>query len=186
VIGYGSSFSGVEHGQDPVVIHLDDLEGARVASKARSPKRKIRKAQALLCEAPVLAQCEGCGRRVLRGIDQGLLYKVDPLPINETGELVAKLNNRSSYRIIGDRLLTFRDHFNISQDRLKNRPAVLASHICGPVNLAYLDPGKVVSVAAYLSTIDQAYLPDEPFYEAMRIIQGILPAVAVNSDEPPF
>jgi hypothetical protein len=85
------------------------------------------------------AVCGPCGRAVITGVDAdrcGLGAKVDPAPLTHSGELLAVIAGRWTYRLVGDRLCR-RDRWSLRTAA----DAVHAEHRCHqPLPAAWLAP----------------------------------------------
>lgn len=77
---------------------------------------------------PRSESCPRCGRLQLNGVDEGLPYRVSPMPLTLEAELAAHLNGRRSYAIRGD-YVTYRDAMRMRGD-VRGRPTVIATHDC--------------------------------------------------------
>jgi hypothetical protein len=87
-----------------------------------------------LTEVATLERCPRCGAPVLAGHADGLLARVDLIPVDEVGELAARLIGRWTYDVIPRRLargavLVFRDLDRLSGAR---RTPVAIGHRCSP------------------------------------------------------
>jgi hypothetical protein len=114
--------------------------------------------------------CPRCGRLQLIGLDEGLAYRVEPVPLHAHAELAARLDGRSTYGVIAGRL-AYRDQDRITGDRRRGRPPVVATHSCvRPTPPAEVDAAHITTVTKWLASL------------------GCKPAaVAVQSDAPaPF
>lgn len=76
--------------------------------------------------------CARCGRLQLLGIDEGVPFRVSPMPLSPVGELAARMKGLMSYAVHGD-FLTHRDSFRIRGDASRGRPTVVATHECNSI-----------------------------------------------------
>jgi len=66
---------------------------------------------------------------MLCGIDEGVPYRVDPVPLNVRGELKARLQKRQTFSLHGTRVC-HRNHSRMQLDDKYGRPPVFATHVC--------------------------------------------------------
>ena len=102
--------------------------------------------QHLVSTLPSRGHCHLCGRPILCGLDAGMTYRVDLVPLNLNGELVARLGNRVTYRLNAG-FVMYRELADI---RAGQEHPVLATHICDPIDPAHIDQARVSSVSRYL------------------------------------
>lgn len=83
----------------------------------------------LVDRRPKQRECRRCRRIYLEGIDEGVPYRVDILPLSIAGELDALRCGRRTYAIQGD-YVCHRNAMRMRGDARRGRPAILASHSC--------------------------------------------------------
>lgn len=84
--------------------------------------------------APSATRCHQCKRVTLSGLDCGMPYNVDALPLTPQGELHARLAGRPVYRLIAG-FIAYREAEHI---RPGNNHPVVAQHACAPVLLEHI------------------------------------------------
>jgi hypothetical protein len=102
---------------------------------------------------PKPEQCPRCGRLQLIGHDEGLRYRVEPVPLHAHAELAARLAGRRTYAVIAGQL-ALRDQDRITGDRRRGRPPVIATHSCArPTPPADVDQAHVAAVTRWLAAL---------------------------------
>jgi hypothetical protein len=103
---------------------------------------------------------------MLAGIDEGLPYSIDPLPLTTEGELIAALQGRWTYAwYMGH--ATYRSEGRITR---RPRPAVLAKHQCGQGLIAYIETARADQMARVISLLRQCNQPLEDDTEQRALI----------------
>jgi hypothetical protein len=121
---------------------------------------------------------------VLDGLDQGLPYRVEALPLNIIGELVAHFSGRSSYRRVASVFMVRREQWNIMTDAVKGRPLVLADHSCVAPIPILLDAKRALDVVRILATATEQDETDRVLHNAALTVLGEFPCARVI--DPPF
>lgn len=97
--------------------------------------------------------CLRCGRLQLVGLDEGLAYRVEPVPLHAHAELAARIAGRSTYAVIAGRL-AYRDQDRITGDRHRGRPPVFATHSCArPTPPVDVDAPHIAAVTRLLAAL---------------------------------
>lgn len=102
--------------------------------------------QHLVSTKPSRSHCHLCGRPTLCGLDTGVSYTVDLVPLTVAGELTARLQERSTYRLEAGFVM----YRGLSDIRATATAPVLATHSCTPINLEHIDQTQVAAVSRYL------------------------------------
>lgn len=98
----------------------------------------------LITTEPGPGRCPQCRVWILVAVVEGLWARVDPLVLDELGEVIAVLNRRPRFTLVGRTLM--------NRDEYPRSGVALAEHRCGqPI-------GSVPHVTA------SARIPDEPPY----------------------
>lgn len=88
---------------------------------------------------------------MLAGVDEGLPYRVDILPVTVHAEIEALRAGRRTYAVNGD-YVTHRNAVRMKGDAVRGRPAVLATHDCHAiVRPEFLDETAVKEVQRIVS-----------------------------------
>lgn len=96
--------------------------------------------------------CPRCGRLQLVGYDEGLAYRVEPVPLHAHAELAARLSGRNTYAVIAG-CLAYRNQDRINGDH-RGRPPVVATHSCvRPTTAADVDQAHVATVTGWLASL---------------------------------
>jgi hypothetical protein len=82
---------------------------------------------------PRRGRCPQCGRLVLDGIEEGLPYRVTPIPLTLHGELAARLAGAATYRLIAGTIVR-RTPEDTAAETPGTRPPVYAWHRCASVD----------------------------------------------------
>jgi hypothetical protein len=102
---------------------------------------------------PKPEQCQRCGRLQLIGLDEGVAYRVEPVPLHAHAELAARLAGRNTYAVIAGQL-AYRDQDRITGDRRHGRPPVVATHSCvRPTPPGDVDTSHIATVTALLAAL---------------------------------
>lgn len=143
----------------------------------------------LISTTPRRARCTRCRRTVLDGIDTGVPYRVDAIPLNLHGELAALITGRTSYRVSGQHL-TWRDPNNIAADTHRGRPPVCATHSCDPVDPTHLDPTHIHRFTELATETPPTTPPKDREQHALFVLTGAFAGARVIAvpadDQPPF
>lgn len=126
---------------------------------------------------PVATECPRCGRIVLDGLDDGIPYRVDPLPVTIGAEAKARACGRYSYSLDGTPRL--RDLHRVTRDQ--NRLPVLLDHDCSELNPETVDTRFVNQVREVAANA----VPADTDHESLLLLRQVL-GVRVYADEPPF
>jgi hypothetical protein len=103
---------------------------------------------------------------MLAGIDEGLPYSVDPLPLTTEGELIAALQGRETYGwYMGH--ATYRNDSRIAR---RPRPVVLAKHQCGQGLIAYIELSRASQMERVISLLRRCNQPSEDDTEQRALI----------------
>lgn len=140
----------------------------------------------LISRGPSVRDCQRCGCTVLAGIDEGIPYRVDTVPLNATGELTARLDGRTPYAFIAQQC-TYRDISRMGTDAKYGRPPVLATHRCGTPLAGHVATEHVGKMTAFLAgwrRVHAAEVSDVQLEDAMMVISEVLGARVI--DRPPF
>lgn len=99
------------------------------------------------------------------GLAEGLPFKVDPIPLTLEGELVARIQGRSTFGWnAGIRQCYYRDEYRM---RKVPRPAVFAQHKCNAVLFQFIEVRWAGSIARTMKYMQP--LPDqEQFKHALE------------------
>jgi hypothetical protein len=145
--------------------------------------------QHLVTSRPVTRRCPRCRRLQLVGLDEGLPYRVDPVPLTLHAELNARLAGRHSFQIIAG-TLAHRNQHRINHDITRGRPPVFVEHHCHtPVKATDIDSTYLVVVNQFIDycTPKPETTPDSDTETALflvaRQLNGRVIALAGN---PPF
>lgn len=135
--------------------------------------------------------CPQCGQLVCDGIDQGLAYRITPVPLNLRGELEATLARRGTYRLLANHLVR-RDIDNITTETPTTRPPVYATHTCNPPNPAHISPAHVEETQRFITDkyLEKSTETQNVEQEALLTITDVLNGGHVTSSPddpaPPF
>ncbi len=91
----------------------------------------------LITTTPSLITCRRCSRPVLAATVGGLDVHVDTACLNEAGEVMALIEGRSTYNLVGERL--YRRGPEKIREGGRTAP-VLGKHSCAPVPDEHIDP----------------------------------------------
>lgn len=127
---------------------------------------------------PTATLCPRCGRIVLDGLDDGIPYRLDPLPVTIATETVARNQRGYSYSLI-DGLPRLRDVNRVKRD-LGTRP-VLLEHDCAPLDAATVDPRFIETVR----TLTANAVPADADHDALLLLRSHLGS-RVYADAPPW
>lgn len=86
---------------------------------------------------PRRTTCPRCRRVVLDGIEEGLPYRIDPVPLTLPGELHAQLTGNRTYWQLANHIVR-RTTENITAETPGTRPPVYAWHQCQPPDLIHI------------------------------------------------
>lgn len=140
----------------------------------------IANTQYLINTMPSVARCNRCKRVTLSGLDAGMPYAVDAIPLTLIGELHARQAGRAMYRLIAG-YVTYREAVHI-------RPGydypVIAAHRCTPV-----EPGHVA--AEHVPELMRMTEPPRPTEEWPSLLEldpitNTLKPVPPVDQPPPF
>lgn len=99
----------------------------------------IANTQYLITTAPSTTRCHRCKRVTLSGLDAGMPYNVDAIPLTLTGELHARLTGRAIYRLIAG-YINYREAAHITAG---NNHPVIAAHRCTPIDPSHIAANHV-------------------------------------------
>lgn len=158
----------------------------------------------LISRRPRCRPCPKCGRLNLLGIDEGVPFRVEPLPLTVQGEIRALLNGQITYGIHAG-YVCFRDQGRMTLDAKWGRPPVCATHKCDFVITSKdIEPGAVGAIVKLIdrATAEKARNPDreesedehiEPIYTIWNLLKGKVIAEGPHGqiglqlvDLPPF
>lgn len=96
----------------------------------------------LISTQPGPQPCRRCGELVLAAWAEGVLVAVDPRPLTEAGEHVARLYGRGPYDLARTELV----ERNPDRARSPAKGPVLAAHRCNdpPIGIAEVEPGPPI------------------------------------------
>lgn len=145
----------------------------------------------LISRRPRCRNCERCGRLQLLGIDEGIPYRVEPLPLTVQAEIKAIIGGRITFGAhVG--YVCYRDAGRMSLDVKWGRPPVFATHKCHlPATADDIDPRGVDATTAFIAKViaEQAHRDDpvetEKEVEALFSIADLLAGRVVAGAEPP-
>jgi hypothetical protein len=104
-------------------------------------------ARFLITTPPTPILCNNCNRIILNGLEAGMPYRIDPIPINVAGELAALTEGRLTYRMIAGQIV----HRAAPDMRTQPRPLVMRPHTCTPIDPSHIDTPKAPLMLAYLN-----------------------------------
>jgi hypothetical protein len=112
---------------------------------------------------------------MLSGIDEGIPFRVDPIPLNATGELVAMLQGLKTFTWIVTGNIAYRDAGRIQTEAKRGNPIVLATHRHGSVKQRRVEVG-----------ITDGYIPDPAHIDAANVIktQRLMEIASRTKDQP--
>lgn len=158
----------------------------------------------LVSRRPRCRPCPRCGRLTLWGLDEGVPFRVEPLPLTINAEIKAILAGLVTYGLCAG-YVTFRDDQRIRIDTKWGRPPVVATHRCERHIVASdIEPSAVVATANLLkrASLEKAANPDreeiedeeiEPQFTILDFLNGRVIAegphgqIGLNLlDPPPF
>lgn len=138
------------------------------------------------------------------GIDEGVPFRVEPLPLTVDAEIKALISGRVTYGVHAG-YVCFRDQGRMALDRKWGRPPVVATHRCDVVIVSSDIDGRSVGAITRLidrATHEKASHPDreetedediEPAYTIWDLLKGKVIAEGPNGqiglqlvDRPPF
>ena len=145
----------------------------------------------LISRRPRCRTCEQCGRLQLLGIDEGIPYRVEPLPLTIQAEIRAIIGGRITYGAhVG--YVCMRNEGRMTLDVKWGRPPVFATHKCHlPATAEDIDPSGVEATTAFIAkVIAEQEHRDDPVetateVEALFSIADLLSGRVVASDGPP-
>jgi hypothetical protein len=108
--------------------------------------------QHLVTTLPSRSTCNRCRRPVLCGLDAGMPYSVDLVPMNVLGELTARLSERCTYRLRGGFVM----YRGLSDIRAGTSDPVIAAHACELAPIDHINPAHLETLARYLIPHDVA------------------------------
>lgn len=137
----------------------------------------IANTQYLINTTPSPTRCHRCRTVTLSGLDCGMPYMVDALPLTLQGELHARLAGRALYRLVAG-YITYREAVHIHPDATH---PVIASHKCTPV-----DPTHIASehVPTFLR-LTEPPRPIEPYPTLLEVDPATNTLRPIDS-APPF
>lgn len=136
------------------------------------------KPRGLVTQGPKAVFCRRCGRIVLDGLDDGVPYRLDPLPVTIAAERVARTARRYSFSVI-DGSPRLRDLHRVRMD-LNTRP-VLLEHSCEPLDATTVDARFIQSIKG----VTAGAVPSDAEHDALLLLRSVLGA-RVYADAPPF
>jgi len=143
-----------------------------------------------VCTWPRLTICHRCNRQVLDGLDAGMAYRVDVIPLTLEGEVCARLNDQRTYRI-ASRHVFLRELPDIHATSDGNRPPVVAEHICAPIDTRHISQADTPDVIALIKDryLDKATPEQNREQVALLTIAGQFDLCVTDSpddQDPPF
>lgn len=97
---------------------------------------------------------------MLSGIDEGIPFRVDPIPLNAMGELIAMLQGLKTFTWIVTGNIAYRDAGRIQTEARRGNPIVLATHRHGSVKQRRVEVG-----------IADGYVPDPAHIDAANVVK---------------
>src|SRR5438067_2808555 len=94
----------------------------------------------LISRRPACRPCPRCRCLMFTGIDEGVPYRTDIIPLSIHGEMAALLTGRKTFGLHGG-YLCHRDAGRMTLDVTYGRPAVFANHRCGQSFILATDVG---------------------------------------------
>ena len=134
---------------------------------------------------PQPQQCHKCSRMVLAGVDAGIPYAVEPLPLTVDAEMQAIRGGRRTYAIQGD-YVTHRSLARIRGDLTRGRPAVLAEHDCADVSETGIAIDAIGEVQRLLRLKHSESMPDGKEFGLLSMLSRSLNAVIIEMKPAPF
>lgn len=86
----------------------------------------------LISRRPQATQCPRCLRIMLVGIDEGVPFKVEPVPLTVSAEIKARMEGRKTFSTSAG-YVAHRSASRMKSDLKYGRPAVFATHNCKTV-----------------------------------------------------
>lgn len=112
----------------------------------------------LITKAPTATTCSRCSAPLLAATVGGLDVRVDPVALNDLGELAALMGGRRTYEVRGEWLILRRpEHI-----RAGNRGPVLGAHACTPVADDHIDHCALTQAAALVRSLLGTVPEDDP------------------------
>lgn len=148
----------------------------------------------LISRRPRCRICARCGRLQLLGIDEGLPYRVEPIPLTLDAEIKALMVGRITYGIHAG-YVCHRTEGRMTLDVKYGRPPVLATHKCHiATNAVDVDSGWVGATLAMIqrATAEQKVNDDgdeesaEAEVDALFTISDLLNGRVVAEQNGPF
>ena len=131
--------------------------------------------QHLISTKPSRSHCPNCGRPTLCGLDGGISYAVDLVPLNLHGELHARIAGYITYRLESGYVM----YRGLADINAPVTAPVLAGHNCDPINPEHIDQTQIAAIARYLVPHDVVD-PDVLFQ------MGSAAVFVPNNANPPF
>lgn len=130
-----------------------------------------------------------CGRLELYGIDEGIPYRVAPLPLTVLAELKARVAGRGSFAVHGD-FVTHRDAMRMRGDS-HGRPAVVATHECfAVITPEDIDESGVLEVARIVKQASKVTEDPSPMSDkeesALILVSRDLHGLIIDQTPAPF
>lgn len=143
----------------------------------------------LISRRPRCRPCANCKRLQLLGIDEGLPFRVEPLPLTVGAEIAALMVGRVTYGIhVG--YVCHRTEGRIGLDKFNGRPPVVATHKCQIiVNAADVEYGHVDAMSRIIeraSATKEEDKDDDAELDALFSLRDLLSGGVVAELEPPF
>lgn len=136
------------------------------------------------------SKCFKCKRVVLEGLDTGIPYRLDPIPLTVYGELVALMGRRRSYRLLPGALFSVREAVQMKSEQWIGRPLVLADHLCIPagqrVDSRVIESRHINTITQLLTGVDNADSDAVKHHDALMYLSIELGARVTEQNEPPF
>lgn len=139
---------------------------------------------------PRRAVCSYCGRLVLEGLDLGVPYRVDAIPLTLTAEVKARLIGRRTYGIVS-RHVFLRGMVDITAAAGTDGPPVVTDHTCAPVDVGDIAQEHVAELIAmtrdrYLEPATSVQQAEQDGALLLHAAVGVRVFDSPDDEEPPF
>lgn len=131
---------------------------------------------------PTLSDCR-CGSKTIDGIDSGVPYRVDGIPLNLKGELQARITGRVTYRAVrkpGFTSVVYRTAHDI---KTETGGPVVAQHTCTGIKTEHI---SVPDIAAMREFIDHCQPATESVEQDALLVLNRQLGATVLELPPPF
>jgi hypothetical protein len=128
----------------------------------------------LISRRPVLQVCARCRCYQLVGIDEGIPFRLDTVPLTVAGEIWAVMGNRRTYGLHVNGHATIRTAGRITLDAKYKRPVVLAAHRCHAVpDPALIDMPHVPVIAGLVDRAESVPADDSETAALFAVVETL-------------